>query len=127
MSDITFKIVKTFPAGASALSKGQLVKTPAALVVGAASTDTCIGVVEDGVDANATETPVCLFGVTRVLAHDGDIVKGDLLEAAASGRVDTHSTTSTKPVIGMALEASAAQGDLIEVFLFPQSDAGPAA
>lgn len=125
MSD--FKIVKTFPVGAAALAVGQLVKTPAALVEGALSTDTCIGVVEDGYDANATEAAVCLFGITRVQAHDGSIVKGELLEAAAAGRVDTHSTTSTKPVIGMALESSSAQGDLIEIFLFPQSDAGPAA
>lgn len=125
MSD--FKIVKTFQVGASALTVGKLVKTPAALVVAAAATDTAIGVVEDGYDANATEAAVCLFGVCRIEAHDGSVVKGELLEAAAAGRVDTHDGTSTKPVVGMALESSNAQGDLIEIFLFPQSDAGPAA
>ena len=121
------KICKTFPVGASALTKGKLVKTPGALVVAAVSTDTAVGVVEDGASANDTECNVCLFGITRVEAHDNAISKGDLLEAAAAGRVDTHSTTSTKPVIGMALEDSNSQGHLIEVFLFPQSDAGPAA
>ena len=121
------KICKTFPVGASALTKGKLVKTPGALVVGAAATDTCIGVVEDGADASASECNVCLFGITRVEAHDSSVAKGELLEAAAAGRVDTHSTTSTKPVIGMALEDANSQGHLIEIFLFPQSDAGPAA
>ena len=127
MSD-NVKITKVFPlVGAGALTKGLLVKTPAALVVGASATDTCIGIIEDSCDAAATNVAVTLFGVTRANAHDGSIARGDLLEAAASGRVDTHSTTSTKPVIGMALEASSAQDDLIEIFLFPQSDAGPAA
>lgn len=125
MSNI--KICKTFPAGASALTKGKMVDTAAGLVVTTAATDTAIGCVEDGCAANATECNVCLFGITRVEAHDADIAKGDLLELADAGRVDTHSGTSTKPVVGRALEDSNSQGHLIEVFLFPQSDAGPAA
>lgn len=120
------KIVKNFPVGASALAKTDLVKTPAALVVGAAATDTCIGIVEDGVAANATVCPVCIFGITRARASAA-ITRGDLLEAAAAGEVATHSTTSTKPVVGIALEAATAANDEIEIFLFPQSDAGPAA
>lgn len=127
MSD-NLKLTKPFPlVGAGALTKGLLVKTPAALVVGAASTDTCVGIIEDAADAAATNVAVTLFGITRANAHDGSIARGDLLEAAAAGRVDTHSGTSTKPVVGIALEASSAQDDLIEIFLFPQSSAGPAA
>lgn len=121
------KICKTFVAGAAALTKGKLVKTPAAVVVTAVSTDDYVGVVEDGCDASATECNVCLQGITRVEAHDAAIAKGDLLEAAAAGRVDTHSTTSTKPVVGMALEASNSQGHLIEILLFPPGGFGPAA
>lgn len=118
----------TFPVGASALTKFKLVKLSSnLLVVSAASTDLCKGIVASGYDANATEARVILSGKTFAEAHDGSIVKGDLLEAAAAGRVDTHSTTSTKPVIGVALESSSAQGDFIRIELFPQSSAGPAA
>jgi len=115
-----------FPVGASALAQFKLVKTPGGLVVGAAATDDCVGVVQDGADANAAGVSVCIFGETSALAHDGDIAKGEFLEAAAAGRVDTHSTTSTKPIIGIALEDSAAQDDEIRIFLFPQG-IGPAA
>ncbi len=123
---MNFKIVKTFPVGASAIAKTDLVKTPAALVVGAAATDTCIGIAENGYDANATEAEICIFGITRARASAA-ITKGDLLEAAAAGEVATHSTTSTKPVVGLALETAGAANDEIEIFLFCQSDAGPAA
>ncbi len=126
MSEANIKIVKTFPVGAGALAQYDAVKTPAALVVGAAATDTLIGIVQDGADANATSVAVCIFGITRAVAHAA-ITKGDLLEAAAAGRLATHSTTSTKPVVGVALETATAQDDEIEIFLFPQSDAGPAA
>lgn len=121
------KICKTFPVGASALTRGKMVDTATGLVVTTAATDTALGVMEDGAAANATEGNVCLFGITRVEAHDADIAKGDLLELAAAGRVDTHDGTSTKPVVGLALEDANSQGHLIEIFLFPQSDAGPAA
>ena len=120
------KVVETFPVGASALSQFQLVKTPGGVVVGAASTDDCVGIVQNGYDADATEAAVCLFGVTFALAHDGAIAKGDFLEAAAAGRVDTHSATSTKPIIGVALEASSAQDHQIRILLYPQG-MGPAA
>lgn len=120
------KFIKTFPVGASALTQYQLVKTPAALVEGAAATDTAVGIVQNGYDANATEAAVMLEGETRGIAHAA-ITKGDLLEAAAAGRLATHSTTSTKPVVGRALRAATAQDDEILIHLFPQSDAGPAA
>ena len=122
---MNISIVKTFTVGAAAVTQYQLVKTPAALVKGAASTDTCVGIVQDGYAIGA-EAAVCLFGVTRAQAST-TITRGDLLEAAAAGQVATHSTTSTKPVIGLALEAATAQNDEIEIFFFAQSDAGPAA
>lgn len=121
------KICKTFPAGASALTKGKMVDTAGGVVVTTTATDTAIGVVEDGCDANATECNICMFGITRVEAHDAAISNGDLLELAAAGRVDTHDGSTGNPVVGRALEDSNSQGHLIEVFLFPQSDAGPAA
>ena len=124
MSNI--QIIKNFAVGAAALTQYQAVKTPAALVEGAASTDTLIGIVQNGAAANDAEAAVCIFGITRAKAH-GAITRGGLLDAAAAGRVDAHSTTSTKPTIGVALETAANQDDEIEIFLFPQSDAGPAA
>ena len=120
-----FQIVKSFTVGNAAVSQYDLVKTPAALVVGAAATDTCVGITQSGAAIGA-DVDVCIFGVTRATASAA-ITRGDLLEAAAAGEVATHSTTSTKPVIGVALEAATAQGDEIEIFLGPQFDAGPAA
>ena len=123
MSNVS--IVKSFTNGAAALTQYQLVKTPAALVEGAAATDTCVGIVQSGAAATA-DVDVCIFGVTRAQAA-GVITRGDLIEAGAAGQVSTHSTTSTKPVVGFALETTTAQGDEFEIFLFCQSDAGPAA
>lgn len=118
----------TLPVGASALDRYKLVKTPAGVVVSAASTDDCIGVIQDGAAANATEATVRIFGVTRVLAHDGSITKGQPLVAAAAGRVDGWASTSTNPIIGIALEASAAQDDEILAFIgTPGMYAGEAA
>lgn len=122
-----FKLTTSYPVGASALTKGSMVDTATGLVVTTSATDIALGAMEADAEANATAGLVCDFGITHTLAHDGNIAKGDLLELAAGGRVDTHSTTSTKPVIGIAREDSAAQDDLIETFLFPPSSAGPAA
>lgn len=116
----------TLPVGASALDQFKLVKTPGAVVVSAATTDDCVGIIQDGADASATAAKVRVFGITKALAHDGSITKGQLLSANAAGRVDGHSGTSTEPIIGIALEASAAQDDEILIFLVP-GGFGPAA
>lgn len=122
------KLIKSYPVGAGALTQYQLVKTPAGLVVGATSTDDCLGIVQNGYDANATAAAVQIGeGETFGIAHDGSIVAGELLEAAASGRLDTHSGTSTKPVIGRALESSSAQDDIIRIHFFAQNGSGVAA
>lgn len=122
------KLIKSYPVGASALTQYQLVKTPGGLVEGAASTDDCLGIVQNGYDANATAGAV-LIGEAETfgIAHDGDIAAGELLEAAAAGRLDTHSGTSTKPVIARALEASGAQDDIIRIHFFAQNGSGVAA
>lgn len=116
----------TLPVGASALDQFKLVKTPGGVVVSAATSDDCIGVIQDGADASATAARVRVFGVTYALAHDGSITKGQLLMANAAGRVDGHDGTSTNPTIGVALEASGAQDDEILIFLVP-GGFGPAA
>lgn len=117
MSNANFGYDITLPVGASALDRYKLVKTPGGVVVSAAVTDDCIGVIQDGASANATEATVRIFGVTRALAHDGSITKGQLLSANAAGRVDGHDGTTANPVIGFALEASSAQDDEILIFL----------
>jgi hypothetical protein len=121
-------LIKTYPVGAAALTQYQLVKTPTALVEGAASTDDCIGIVQNSYAALAVEAAVLIgedetFGI----AFDGDINDGDLLEAAAAGRLDTHSTTSTKPVVARALQDSVAAGDFIRIQFFAQNGSGVAA
>lgn len=119
------KVTITDTVGAAALTKYELVKTPGALVVCAAATDDCVGIVEDGYAIGA-QARVVLQGLTKARAST-TITKGDVLEAAADGEVATHSTTSTKPVIGRALESATAQGDFIDILLFPQGGTGLAA
>ena len=52
-------------------------------------------------------------GTIKCLAH-GAITKGATLEAAAAGRVDTHSSGT---LIGRTMDAATAQGDIIEVVI----------
>lgn len=121
-------LMKTYVVGAAALTQYQLVKTPAAIVEGAADTDDCIGIVQNGYAANATTALVQIGeGETFGIAHDGSIVAGELLEAAAAGRLDTHSGTSTKPVVARALSSSGAQDDIIKIHFFAQNGSGVAA
>lgn len=60
--------------------------------------------------------PVDVLGTAIVIAS-GAISKGDALEVAAGGQAAT--SAGTNPVVARALQAAAAAGDLIEVFLLP--------
>lgn len=117
----------TLPVGASALTQYELVKTVGGVVVSAAATDDCLGVVQNGADANADGVTVRIFGVSRIVAH-GAITKGAGLVPAAAGRIDEHDGTTANPIVGIALEAATAQDDEILAFIGgPHMLAGPAA
>lgn len=121
MSD---RVLKSETVGAAALTKYLCVKTPGALVVGAAATDDLVGIVQDGAAIGATVL-VCVQGVTKAVASAA-IAKNALLAAAADGKIVTHAGTSTHPIIGRALEAAGADGDIIEILL-TNDGSGPAA
>lgn len=117
----------TLPVGAGALTAYQLVKTPAGVVQSAANTDDCIGVIQNGAAANDATCTVRIFGVTRVQVTAAVAVGASLMPGAA-GQVTTHDGTSTKPIIGIALEAATAANDEILAFIgCAHMLAGPAA
>lgn len=102
-------------AGASALTKYQLVKTWGALVVSAAATDAVVGVVTDGCDASSPVN-LCVSGETFAIASAA-IAAGAEIQPAASGKVATHTGTNVKVgrVIG---DAATADGDIVRILLY---------
>jgi hypothetical protein len=99
----------------AAIGQWRLVKvTSTGCDVATADTDKIIGVEQNG--CAATEQAVVRFiGTTKVVASAA-ISAGDLLTATTGGKVVT-TTTDKKVVIGRALEAAAADGDVIECLL----------
>jgi hypothetical protein len=81
--------------------------------------DTPIGVITDEAAAVGDLVNVSLFGSSRTtlrMVASGAITQGALLEPAASGRVQTLGVgVGTHHVVGRALDAASAAGDVIEV------------
>ena len=102
--------------GAAAVTKYQLVITAGALVVATGPTVEAVGVVQDGYAIGALAN-VRVFGVTKAIAA-GVISALDPLMPAAAGEVDTHGGVATDVHVGFALTAAAAQGDIIDIFLY---------
>ena len=95
------------------------VKLTAANTVGAiaADTDAVLGVLQNNPTAGQT-AEVMTVGVTR-MAASAAIAVGAPVGVAADGRAVTRAlgTDTTKHVIGTALEAAAAAGDIIAVYI----------
>ena len=81
--------------------------------------DTPIGVITDEASAAGEAICVSLLGASRGtvrMVASAAIVQGALLEPAASGRVQTLGAgPGTHHVVGRALDAAGAAGDVIEV------------
>lgn len=114
--------ILAFDNGASAIAQGKVVKLAASgadagkTVVTAANTDVAFGVITEDASADG-QAAVAVSGsgaVVLVEAHAA-VALGALLMPAAAGRAAT--ATSGKHVLGVALEAAAAQGALIKVVL----------
>lgn len=105
----------TFTVGATALTRFRVVKTPAALVVGAAATDTVVGIVQDGA-AIGGEAVVRQFGQSTAIASAA-IAKGVQVGLASAGRVVTWSGTLTDTLLGVSKTAAAADGDHLEIII----------
>jgi hypothetical protein len=81
-------------------------------VAGTAATDLVIGVIQND-PADGGEAEVACMGVAKAAAETG-ITYGDYLTTSSTGRVKT-TTTDGDSLVGMALEASSAAGDIIKV------------
>lgn len=109
--------ILAFDNGASAIAQGKVVKLSAGkTVVTAANTDVAFGVITEDASADG-QAAVAVAGsgaVVLVEAHAAVALGANLMPQAA-GRAAT--ATSGKHVLGVALEAAAAQGALIKVVL----------
>lgn len=105
-------------AGASlASSQYKIVKlasTAGEVIVGAAATDQCIGVLLND-PADGEEALIQVNGVAKVLA-EASVSAGNLVASSTTGRAKAASTANNK-ILGIALDASSSAGDLIRVLL----------
>jgi hypothetical protein len=111
ISDVTFE-------AAADLSTKQFhfVKLSAANTVDVctATTDNPIGILQNKPSAAGRPAVVRLFGMSKVVAS-GIISAGALIATEADAEAGIPATND--PVVGKALEAATAQGDLIKVLI----------
>lgn len=86
--------------------------TAGACKVGAANTDNIIGVVQN--DPAANEVAAIGIGGILKVAAETSVSIGDFVTCSTTGRAKT-TTTDGDVVLGSALDASSAAGDLIRV------------
>lgn len=101
----------------NAVAQYRVVKvTSTGCDVATAATDKVVGVEQNGCAA-AEQAVVKFLGTSKVVASAAVSV-GDLVTATTGGKVVT-TTTDHNVIVGRALEAAAADGDVIEVLLMP--------
>lgn len=82
-----------------------------------ATTDVAVGVLQN--DPKSGElASVAILGTSKVVAG-GAITEGDFVSPTAAGKAQT--TVATQYPRGIALEAAAADGDIIEILLLPMT------
>lgn len=117
MSSQNSTICTTLKASAD-LSANQyrFVEITAAQTVGAcnAITDLAIGVLQNDPDAAGKPAAVAIFGTTKVVAGAA-IAAGAKVAPTAAGKAQTAASTQVPRAI--ALDAAAADGDVIEILL----------
>jgi len=92
----------------------KFASTANAVIICSAATDSVLGILCN--DPAATEEAlVQCNGVAKALA-EASVTAGEWLAPSSTGRVKT-TTTSNDDIIGKALDASSAAGDLIRVLL----------
>lgn len=92
----------------------KMASTAKQVIVGAAATDRVIGIVQND-PAAGEEALVAIAGACKAAAETSVSV-GDYVASSSTGRVKT-TTTGNDDVIGLALEASSAAGDIITIVL----------
>lgn len=103
--------VRTFTAGAAALNAYEHVKLSSGLVVVAGAGEAGIGYTLQACAAGAA-VAVQIFRPTVLATAAGGFSAGASLYSAANGRVDDVANGN---VIGIALEAATAAGDVVEI------------
>lgn len=111
ISDVTFEAAANL-----ATKQFHFVKLSAANTVAActATTDNPIGILQNKPSAAGRPAVVRIFGVSKVVAS-GAISAGALIATEDDAEAGTPATSD--PVVGKALEAAGAQGDLIKVLI----------
>jgi hypothetical protein len=94
----------------------KMASTAKEVVVSSAATDASIGLIQnDPVDGQ--EALVVVSGPARAAAETS-VSAGDWVASSTTGRVKT-TTTANDDVVGRAVEASSAAGDIITVIVGP--------
>ena len=104
-----------------ALTQGQMVTISSGKVIVCTAATYPFGSVTEDVAVGETASvaiPGAVGGTVYLEAHDNAITIGQSLIPAAAGRVDANTTAGK--ICGIALEASTAQGHLIECALIQQ-------
>ncbi|MBX9702379.1 MAG: DUF2190 family protein [Acetobacteraceae bacterium] len=119
-------LLKNFTAG-GAIAAFRCVRLSAAetVVQATAATDAVIGVVQELPVVLGERVDVAVSGIAFAEAQ-GTIALGDLLTAQGVGRVQPAAPAAgvNNRIIGIALEASTATGDIIRILLTPGSVQG---
>jgi hypothetical protein len=119
MSEITLGRSKTFKAGAVAIPQGTIVKfdTDGTVICSTSATEVHIGIAEQATVANGQCSVILRDGMgTAKVVASTTISVGAKITATTAGQAVT-TTADHAEVVGVALEAATAQGDLIEVML----------
>ena len=98
----------------------KLASTANEVVSAIDTTDILIGILQND-PADGEPAMVAAGGISRAIAGLTDIAIGDILSANSSGVMDTSGGTDNDEfMVGIAIEASAAVGDHIQILVTPR-------
>lgn len=92
-----------------------LASTAGEVIVAAAGTSKCLGILQND-PAAGEPTSIVAFGLTKAVA-EASVSAGALLTANSTGQVQA-TTTANDQIVGRALSASVNAGDMIDVFAY---------
>jgi len=97
----------------------KLASTAGEVVAVSASSDVAIGILQNE-PADGEPAEVAVLGMCKAMVTPTDVAIGDILGPNSTGLLSDTSTDNGR-VVGMAIDASTAAGDIIRVFLFGAS------
>ena len=122
-------IVETYTAGGTEIPRGTLVVLSSNTVVASgANADKFIGVTVE-IGYADKDVRVAMPGSTVLaLAHDSSVTEGQLLESSSTARCDSMATNvagAPRYIVGRALRAPTAAGELFPIRVLDQYNANP--